>query len=51
METEGILTMAAVRMGVKETGIETGHGAHTISLQVGNENRYVYHHCGAIKEH
>jgi len=37
-------------MGVKETGMQTGHRAHTISLQVGNENRYMYNHCRAIRE-
>ena len=44
----------AVCMGVKGTGMRTGHqGAyrvHTISLQVRIENRYAYEHCGAVRE-
>src|SRR5882724_9771543 len=42
------VTRAAVHMEGKERGGELGTGAHTIGLQVGNENRYAYEHCGAI---
>jgi len=34
----------------KGQGCEQGTGAHTIGLQVGNENRHTYNHCRAIKE-
>ena len=44
------VTREAVCMEVKERGCEQGTGVHTISLQVRNENRYAYEHCGAIKE-
>ena len=30
--------------------MQTGHRVRTISLQVGDESRYMYDHCGAIKE-
>jgi len=51
MEAEGAsVTMVAVHMGVKEMGMQTGHRAHTIGLQVGNESRYAHNHCRAIKE-
>jgi len=30
--------------------MKTGHRAHTISLQVGNENRYTYDHYETIRE-
>ena len=44
------VTTVAVCIGVKEPGMQTGHRVHTISLQVGNESRYVHNHCGAIRE-
>ena len=44
------VTMAAVCMGVEETGMQQGTGAHTIGLQVRNENKYTYDHCRAINE-
>jgi len=44
------VTMVAFCMGVKEMGMQTGHRAHTIGLQVRNENRYTHNHCRAIKE-
>ena len=34
------VTKVAVCMGVEETGCKQGTGAHTISLQVVNDNRY-----------
>ena len=34
------VTMAAFHMGMKGMGMQTGHRMHTISLQVGYENRY-----------
>ena len=43
------VTGAAVHMGGR-WGCEQGTGAHTISLQVGNESRYTYNCCGEIKE-
>ena len=42
--------MAAVHMGVKETGMWTGNRGAYIGLQVRNENRYSYNHCRAIRE-
>ena len=30
--------------------MQTGHRVHTIGLKAGNESRYMYEHCGAIKE-
>ena len=49
MVQEASVTKAAVCMGVKETGMLTGTGAHTNGLQVRIENRYVCSHCGAIR--
>jgi len=43
-------TRVAVCMEGKGMGMQTGTGAHTIGLQVGNENRYAYEHCRATKE-
>jgi len=37
-------------MEVEKMGMQTGHRNATIGLQVGNENRNPYDHCGAIKE-
>jgi len=45
---EASVTRAAVRMGMKGWGCEQDTGAHTISLRVGIENRYVYRYCGSI---
>jgi len=42
---EAPVTMAAVCMGVEETGV------HTISLQVGIKTRDTCGHCRAIKKH
>jgi len=42
------VTRVAVRIGGKGPGRRTGYRVHTISLRVGNENRYAYEHCGAI---
>jgi len=43
------VTRAAVCME-EGKGCEQDTGVHTISLQVGNENRYAYKHCRAIKD-
>jgi len=37
-------------MGVEEMGMQPRDRVHTIDLRVGNESRYAYGHCGAIKE-
>ena len=47
---EAFVTRAAVCMGVTETGMRTGHRAHTISLWVRIENRYVCGYCRAIRK-
>ena len=36
-------------MGVKEKRMQTGHRAHTISLKVGIENRYMCGNCRTIR--
>jgi len=44
------VTRMAVCMGVDEMGMQTRDRAHTIGLWVGNESKYAYGHCEAIKE-
>jgi len=48
---EALVTMAAVHMGVEETGMQTRHSVHTISLQVRIETRDACGHCRAIKKY
>src|SRR5882724_2274020 len=44
------VTREAVCMEEKGMGMRTGYRGAYNGLHVGNENRYTYEHCGAIKE-